>query len=252
MQEAHFGICALRRHVVQHLQQMHLMNVSIDDVPGQYSSQSNTNDHQIRHALVAQNIIDPQERQHYVANRQVSSSSANRSMRLNALIAERNWLREPPMDYRTFRHFCANPTHHQYEGREELVIELFPQADFFNPPEELSDPAIMGQEGVWSPATLQILSSRGQQAQGAVNPALFALDLKLGEQLCDLWTRALPGLPSHVTSVWIIAKSPNAPHLGPWPNNLPHGWLPAVANASRAIPGRGVLKGILIAGSTLP
>lgn len=205
--EFHFGPCALRRHVVAHLQQMAIMNINHADIGTNTTYRSHARDHQIRR----QAGMTPQKSQYY-NNRRRQLALIERPFELCRLVAEKEWLQHPPMDYSTFQHFCNNPTLNRYENTEDLVIELFPQAEFFRPPEALSDAATVTEEQFWKDAERQVSAQRGDPNVG-YSHLLNVLDAKLYESLCSLWTRALPNLPPHVRRVTALCKCPDAPYM---------------------------------------
>lgn len=124
--------------------------------------------------------------------------------------AERPWMRKMPLDYREFRTFCGYPQHPRYEDRRELVIEIFPKADFYHPPPELSNAGLVS-----NPLTTLERGLLSMRAQWSVNglslhsfpPGSQHLDRKVYEGLMELWLREIPNLPRLVRHVVYIFKS---------------------------------------------
>ncbi|KAF7198550.1 hypothetical protein HII31_00289 [Pseudocercospora fuligena] len=144
---------------------------------------------------------------------------------------QRNWLRVMAMDFRQFVHFCHNPNHRQYRGRCELVIELFPTADFSNPPQEMSRTTLFN-----PPLTIGervLLATRRQWASpGLILEASKHLDLRVYQGLAKLWLHFIqslgqnpgqgPRLPHDVRRIWVISKDNDKPNSACGPHQL-HG-----------------------------
>ena len=199
--EEDWPACRLRRHVISHLLQMHLMNVS-NNTGSQY--QSYAHDNAIRRTAP----FDTAERAYYKTGRS-PAPSVNHDWQLSRLIVERDWLNKPPMDYRTFERFCNGTRGQVYRSRQELILELFPQVEFFYPP-----PGIR----TLSQFERRVLARRANLVgTAAMGLYLIALDQKVYQGLAELWLARLtsqpPSLPKAVTFVKVIAKSPMAPGM---------------------------------------
>lgn len=196
----HFGPCFLRRHVVAHLQQMHLMTVSHNDWDNGVYCSSHAHDRAIRRRVG----LDYQKNLYY-ATRRKELALIHRNGELHRLIAERDWLQQPAMDYTTFEHFCSNAQDSQHQGREYLVLELFPKADFFVPPAVMPGLDARARE-VLAHRTSPLL------AIPAYDLYVTALDVQIYRGLANLWLAALRRLPASVKKVMVIVKN-NKPGL---------------------------------------
>ena len=201
------GPCCLRRHIVAHLRQMHLMQLRNDDAArgGQYTSQ--VHDDIVRGSAG----MDHRERLYY-RQRQgeletIQDADRTTIGELDRLLVERNWLRKPPMDYESFRHFCRNPNDRRYADRKDLVLELFPLADFFRPSQHLTQ---------LGPGARGTLAERARLAHvpGPVAAGLLhVLDREVYTGRCALWTAIIPSMPRSVKRVRAIAKDAPAPGM---------------------------------------
>ncbi|KXT02768.1 hypothetical protein AC579_4630 [Pseudocercospora musae] len=142
---------------------------------------------------------------------------------------ERNWLRVMAMDYHQFANLCHNPNSGQYGGRRELVIELFPTADFSDPPQDMSDAALVRQP--LTTGARALLAIRGQWASfGNLLVATHRLDRQIYEGLAELWLHFIqnlaqnpgqnPSLPRFVRRVWVISKNNDKPNSAYGPHKL--------------------------------
>ncbi|EME79705.1 uncharacterized protein MYCFIDRAFT_81186 [Pseudocercospora fijiensis CIRAD86] len=125
---------------------------------------------------------------------------------------ERSWLREMAMDYREFNHFCRRSDDEQYRWRTKLVIELFPSADFSNPPEQLSNANLVRQP--LTMAEKRILAHRDQWSSSGHRPQdPKQLDRQIFQGLTEIWLDLIrtSGLPHFVRHVCVIAKDNDRP-----------------------------------------
>lgn len=123
-----FGVCALRRHVLDNLQSTNLTQAPTNLID---THDQTGGDH--GQAVRRKAGKDLFEGRYYARKPQEVISMC---WPYSALLAECSWLCTP-MDFRTFRASCTGKC-----GilRTEIAIELFPRDEFINPPPELDDP----------------------------------------------------------------------------------------------------------------
>lgn len=225
------GICKLRRHIViQLLQHLRMTTTKIPPPPG--------TDLDFKH--LARRLMDHTE---YNQFREWIQGSIGPCLTDSAFFeavreTERNWLRVMAMDYREFVHFCHNPNDQQYRGRTELVIELFPSADFSDPPQDMSDAALVNPPLTTGARTL--LAIRGRWASiGNLLVATQDLDCQIYKGLAELWLHFIqslgrtpgqnPRLPHYVRRIWVISKDNDKANSGYGPHRLPASALRDIA-----------------------
>ncbi|KAK0926899.1 hypothetical protein LTR91_009397 [Friedmanniomyces endolithicus] len=193
----HLGPCFLRRHVVTNLQQMSFVQ---QPLKAQQPYTGRAHDSAVRRNAG----FDSKELPYY-AVLWGALQIYNRPLELHYLVAECAWLRKPPMDYWTFKHFCDNPSADQYHDREYLVLELFPDTDFFDPPPEITS----------IDATDRLnLQQRATPPFSPLGLYLVALDQRIYSGLMELWSMQIPRMPARVQRVRAIAKKAPASDLG--------------------------------------
>lgn len=240
MFKAHFGVCALRRHCLAHLQNMHLTVVGALDVEGGYTSHAH--DQHIRRTAG----MDYHEKAYYRFLR-TRFLTISRWWARMALGAERDWLQNPPMDFRTFPNLCANGTNTRNGPWADIVIELFPGADFIDPPPELGNNALF-------PLFTAVVPTRRLQLQQRTAPNSFAyitrksvlLDSCIYSGLIHLWKSEFLRLPIWVKSVKMIIKDPVVPHLGFRVEDLAADAVPKLCRVLEDINGRNVFGGSIM------
>ncbi|KAK0352734.1 hypothetical protein LTR02_015516 [Friedmanniomyces endolithicus] len=168
----------------------------------------------------------------------------SRSFELLYLDAERIWLRKPPMDYRTFKHFCDNPSAYVYHDREYQVLELFPDTDFFDPPPEITS---IDATDRWN------LSQRATPPLPALGLYLVALDQRIYSGLMELWSTQIPRRPAQVQRVRAIAKKATASVVRPTYSSELNGPFARVSRALRGLErqGRVVHRRMLFPGTPI-
>jgi len=227
------GPCFLRRHVVTNLQQM-----SFIQQPLQRNEQYTSHAHD---SAVRRNAgFDSKELPYYAALCR-ALQHCSRSFELLYLDAERIWLRKPPMDYRTFKHFCDNPQDRQYHDREYLVLELFPETDFFDPPPQITS----------IDATDRVhLRRRTITPLPAYGLHLLSLDQRIYNGLMGVWSTQIPQMPPQVQRVRVIAKTPSLSTARPSFYLYMTDPLDGVSQALRHLErqGRVVNRGMLLTG----
>jgi len=198
--EQHFGPCCLRRHIVAHLTQMHLMNVRQSDPQRGIQYTGHSHDSNIR----SQPRYDPPERRYYDARRrnlQLITPAAEHCR----LLVERDWLRHPPMDYRAFEHFIDNPSLPQYAEVTDLVIELYLREDFIDPPPGVPD---------LDAADRQNLANRLlRNGRRNVIVYLSTVDDRIYTGLTDPWLAAISRMPPEAKRIRAIAKNNHIPGM---------------------------------------
>jgi hypothetical protein len=120
------------------------------------------------------------------------------------LLAHKKWLQISPMDFRTFQRFCSNPDKLDYKGRDHLVIELFSERDFQDPPPELSL-----QCHVRNPVTDEQridLTTRGYD--WLRRGSHIMLDQFIYQGMLEIWIKELRRLSESVEKVKVILKRP--------------------------------------------
>ncbi|TKA44060.1 hypothetical protein B0A54_04826 [Friedmanniomyces endolithicus] len=230
------GPCFLRRHVVTNLQQM-----SFIQQPLQRNEQYTLHAHD---SAVRRNAgFDSKELPYYAALWR-ALQHCSRSFELLYLDAERIWLRKPPMDYRTFKHFCDNPSAYVYHDREYLVLELFPDTDFFDPPPEITS---IDATDRWN------LRQRATPPLPALGLYLVALDQRIYSGLMELWSTQIPRMPAHVQRVRAIAKKATASVVRPTYSSELNGPFARVSRALRGLErqGRVVHRRMLFPGTPI-
>ncbi|KAI7188521.1 hypothetical protein KC316_g6526 [Hortaea werneckii] len=193
--KAPFGICALRRHVLDNLQSMNLTQTPTNFID---THDQTGGDH--GHAVRQQARMNLFEGRYYARKPQEVIALC---WPYSALLAECSWNCTKPMDFRTFQALCNGQVRRRHRLRTEIVIELFPRDDFINPPPELDDPE-----------ATSLLLTRTQQN----NPGYSTFDFRHADEtvysgLVSVWKRQLKHLPSWVEKVHVIRKSPHVPHL---------------------------------------
>ncbi|KXS98953.1 hypothetical protein AC578_4981 [Pseudocercospora eumusae] len=202
------SICKIRRHIaIKLLQHQRLTTTRIPPPPG--------TDLDFQH--LARRLMDRTEWNQFHEFIKGSLGPCLADTAFFDLIreTERNWLREMPMDYRQFEHLCHNPNSAQYRGRNEIVIELFPTADFSNPPPDMSNAALL--DTPLTAGARALLAIRSQWASsGTLLAATQHLDRQVYRGLAKLWLRFIrnlgqnpglnPRLPNSVRRVWVISK----------------------------------------------
>lgn len=172
--------------------------------------------------------MDRWEREHY-QDLLVSIRAGFQSRRwyTYALIAERNWLRNPPMDYREFKEFCRCPRRGTLAPDKQpyaIAVEFFTTNDFLHPPAGVD----------LTTAEQHILSRRDSDRHDYCSAMSTQLDVKLYEEMLRLWNEALGELPSWVREVIVIAKKPvDVPFLDTEPARFQDG----IITASNVLPG---------------
>ncbi|KAK3636529.1 hypothetical protein LTR56_014155 [Elasticomyces elasticus] len=197
--EQYYGPNLLRRHIVTDLRRMHLMRIEQDHPTIQYITDEHDNGIRRRCAF------DHQERVYYAALRSTLQLFTP-GPAIHRLVAERDWLRRPPMDYTEFRHFCDNPQDIQYRDRDYIAIELFPEAEFIHP-----NAALAGLDA----ADRVVLANRaGAVANAGHGLHIMALDTKVYTGLSGLWLANLRSMPSWVRKVKVIVKKSSPGFVG--------------------------------------
>ncbi|TKA79061.1 hypothetical protein B0A55_02518 [Friedmanniomyces simplex] len=150
------------------------------------------------------------------------------------------------MDYRTFAHFCNDPSASRYENREYLVLELFPEADFFDLPHEIAKSSI-------DDTARQHLAQRASSPLPAFGLHLLALDQRIYEGLLKLWSAKIPELPAQVRKVQVIAKLATVSAVRPGFPSYMTDPLASVSQALNALEAKGrvVYLGMLLAGAAI-
>ena len=108
------------------------------------------------------------------------------------------------MDCNTFRRFCSQPDVPPYVIPLEIIVDLFTQNDFVEPPTALSSP-----HRVQTPITVQErikLSARGTYLLRRRIPT--QLGQILYEAIMDLWMAEINRLPLCVHRVIVVSKRP--------------------------------------------
>ncbi|KAK0254348.1 hypothetical protein LTR35_018339 [Friedmanniomyces endolithicus] len=85
--------------------------------------------------------------------------------------------------------FCDPSSACQHRGREYLVLEFFPEADFFNPPAPISSP---------NAADRLDLSQRASLALPANALYLLTKDKEIYRGLLKLWSTTMTRMPAQV------------------------------------------------------
>ncbi|KAK3701881.1 hypothetical protein LTR37_015192 [Vermiconidia calcicola] len=198
-----FATCTLRRHIVYELRRQDLMKYTPDMSIERYHNKSFSHDRQARSDALA--LMDYKEKALYRDIRQNATSiyNFNKTCRACIVLAEREWLRKPPMDFKTFQDFCTNPRKDGYQNREDLVIEMFSQDDFLHPPPEVRDPTLVGTP--MKPSDIALL--------GPIDDVYMSISPSEPHRLMycalmDLWIREVKRLPDTVRNVQVVHKRP--------------------------------------------
>lgn len=232
--------CKIRRHIVEKLlQQWHR---TADDGHSPTDVTSHVSNIAIRNSVCDQ--MDYKERHDLklafdeVYQTRFLGREWNQSLRL----AERDWLRNMPMDIRTFQDFCSRPNRHG--DRQVLILELFPRRDFCDPPPELSDPIFNPNDTITAQERQLLHQRQGSTLTMDAIPA--DVDHKIYKGLTKLWLKELPHLPKHVKRVEIIAKDTGLDVVRFGVRKLNNNELYSINKVLTDIDGRDVWGGLLI------
>jgi hypothetical protein len=198
-------LCPFRRHIARRLQEQVLLDLRCGDDMGAYLQESHLHDRNIRKE--ARRCMDYYElaiiKDMY--DQATSLSQVSTLALERVLIAHQRWLQNIPMDFRTFRHFCANPDDSIYAAvKDELVIELFSQDDFLVPPSELDDTT-----KVHHPLTQRHrVDINFRDQRWLHSPSHLIVDMCLFSGMLDLWITELTKLPNFVKKLTVLFKPP--------------------------------------------
>lgn len=204
--KAPFGVCALRRHVLDNLQSMNLTQT-----PTTFTDTHDQTGGDHGHAVHRQARMDLFEGRYYARKPQEVIALC---WPYSALLAECSWHCIKPMDFRTFQALCNGQLRRRNRLRTEIVIELFSRDDFINPPPELDDPEATHPQPALSLSQRSLLLKRTQRNTLWYTTVDFRhADEIVYSGLVSVWKKQLKHLPSWVEKVHVIRKSPVVPHL---------------------------------------
>lgn len=204
--KAPFGICALRRHVLDNLQ-----SINLTQTPTTFTDTHDQTGGDHGHAVRRQARMDLFEGRYYARKPQEVIAMY---WPYSSLRAECNWHCTKPMDFRTFQALCNGQLRRRNLLRTEIVIELFPRDDFINPPPELDDPEAIHPQPALSLSQRSLLLTRTQQNNlGHSTLDFLHADKIVYSGLVSVWKKQLKHLRSWVEKVHVIRKSPIVPHL---------------------------------------
>lgn len=197
--------CPFRSNIINILKEQRLMRFSPGKDVGNYLHTDHLDDEYLRWR--AFRIMDRRERRIFtrIFSEMTSIASVNTWCLERSLLAQRRWLSNTTaMSFREFQAFCSNSEAQQDPVNTDLVIQLFTQQDFLNPPPEMNDQAL----------TIPYLRPRHRLRLRHRNPHWYlrptnaSIDEKLYHGMINLWVRELERLPGTVKNVWVIYKKP--------------------------------------------
>ncbi|KAK3705610.1 hypothetical protein LTR37_013218 [Vermiconidia calcicola] len=199
--DAIYGTCTLRRHIVKKLRKQRLIRYKLEHSVTHYHNSSDSHDRRIRRRALP--LMNKRETAAYLETGKSAMAIYNTSktFRTWLVLAERDWLRKPPMNLKAFRDFCASGGQ-VHEAREEIVIELFSQDDFLHPPPEVCEGLPVRKP--LKPHHIAMLRPVKDGYPG--DPQSDAQELMCCA-LIDLWICEARRLPETVRSVIMIHRS---------------------------------------------
>ena len=198
--------CLIRRHIMEILRSQHLMGFKSGHGVSEYLQRWYDHDKAIRRDAFRD--MDEHERSVFsdICKRLTKTSLTNKLAFECRLLAMKEWLNNPPMDFRAFKEFLAHAEDRQSRVcTESIEIELCSLRDITDPPIELDDSALV---------TIPLRAYHRSVLLNAIHPPGRRSEFTIGwfngvfRRMVELWVRELHQLPDTIKHVYFIHDIP--------------------------------------------